>query len=243
MVFFILLAYVVFVRLDLHKHEGTNYNPSTYHKSSIKQWLQPSSIDNDFPLPISNKIWSIHYTSIEKILRTSNVSNGGTLLINAETLDLLKRVHAKLSSNIHTSNASDVFLNETDLGRLSFLINQSFPKLDGDQFIGLLTRYALYDKAHISLLKSIKQASGEKKIALLKTNRLNKALLQDQHFGSKLAKILFQRKNLTSNYLNDRLLINMSEHLTSTEKKRKLSDLEKIYKTRINDSKTSIPPL
>lgn len=235
MVFFALLAYVVFVRIDLHKPEASDHRPDTI------EWFQPSSVDNDFPLPISNKTWSIHYTSIEKILRTSSVSNGGKLLINAETSDLLKRLHAKLSSNIHTSDASDPFLSETDLGRLGFLINQSFPKLDGDQFTDLLNRYALYDQAYLSLLTSVRQASGEHKIALLKTNRRNITLLQDQHFGPKLAKILFQRKNLTNNYLNGRLLINMSTHLTPAEKKQKLSDLEKTYKTHINESKASIP--
>lgn len=214
-----LLAYVAYIRFGLHKNVDLN------HKThSPVQWLQPSSLDEKFPVLISNKSWSINYSNIERILWESTVSTSGRFVVNSETADLLQQVSAQLPGPLESKESQ----------RLTFLIAQSLPDSDAKGLAHLFNRYYLYEQEYRSSLSAITQAKGQEKLSLLKASRTNNKLLQERYFGAEIAEKLFDKKNITVNYLNDRRIINMNESLTKAQKREQLSVLKKNYKNTLS---------
>jgi hypothetical protein len=191
--------------------------------NSSVNWLQPECLDSEYPRLIGNNTWPINYANIERMLWESKVRNSQRLLVDSETADLLQRITAELPDTLKSN----------DMKRLRFLVEQSLPGKNGEELANLVNAYYLYQKEYQINLNLLKEAKGAEKLSRLKLLNANNKVLQTQHFGVELAALLFKKKNITTDYLNYRLLINMDTSLSSAQKRNQLLVLKENYEKNI----------
>jgi hypothetical protein len=210
----ILFAYVVSERLELHKNAELINDVQ-----SPVEWLQPVSLDKQFPILIGTGNWTIDFSNIQKILWQSKLSATGQLAVDSETWRPLQKISEQLPAN----------LNPFDSQRLTLLIEQCLPGSEGGRIAELVTRYYRYQQEYLANLDLLNKATGKKKLSLLKASRNNNKNRQERHFGVELAKALFDKKNTLTDYLNDRLIINMDKSLSAAQKKEQLMAAKQAY--------------
>jgi hypothetical protein len=209
-----LLAYVISIRISLSQETEL----ISKSEPTVK-WVQPSVLDEKFPVLIASNRWSINYFSIETILWRSKVSSSNRILIDSDTVELLDKITAELPG----------FINSEDMSRLMFLIEQSLPNSNAEKLAVLVNAYYSYQKEYKSQLKLLVEAVGEVKLSRLKDFEANNKQHQVQHFGADVAEVLFEKRNITTNYLNNRTIVNMDKELTKKQKHKRLLALKEGY--------------
>jgi hypothetical protein len=215
----LLTIYVAPKLAGLHDnaHVGYSYNANI-------EWLQPRTLNQQFPLSISNTNWHFDFVDIESILWLSKVDTYGELVIDAETLSLLERVSNRLPNT----------LSESEWQRLDLLINKSMPVKQAQQLASLLSNYQAYQQNYTSSLELINIASVEKRLVLLQAEEINLERRQQRYFGINVATKLFSKKNLTTSYLNQRRITSMMPGISISQKTIMLEKLNNRYKNAIS---------
>jgi len=198
------------LRQGVHKH---NIDPITV------AWLQSDSIDQNVSALVAKK-WQFDYIEIEKILLKSKVNTPIALVINADMLELLERSYAYLSPDLESS----------DLQRLSLLIEKTIPNQNGKQLTHLLKQYYFYHQDYQVSLLAINQSQSEQQYQLLTAAQSDNKQRQIRYFGSQVAEKLFHKQNRTTNYLNQRRVINLDPALSDAERRQKLAELQADFK-------------
>jgi hypothetical protein len=215
----VLTAYVAPKLVGLHNnaHLGYAYNTPL-------EWHQPTALNQRFPLFISNTTWRFNFVDIESILWQAKVDSDGELVIDAETLSLLEQASDRLPSN----------LSETEQRRLGFLINKSMPAKRAQQLASLLNGYQAYQQDYTSSLELINIAEAAQRLALLQAEQRNIELRQQHYFGVDVATKLFNKKNLTTSYLNQRRIVSMMPGISISQKDSMLRALSDGYRKAIH---------
>lgn len=213
------LAYVILNHVGLHQSAHSDSG-----SQELVQWSQPNDLNEKYPLLIADNNWQFDFKRLEIILWNAKVNEAGDLLINSDTEDMLQRASDQIPASISSEN----------LQRLLFLTQKSLPGSNGDKLSRLLGQYHAYQQDHKENLSIINKATENEKPLLLKTNLLNYKLRQVHYFGVDLAERLFSKKNITTDYINKRRLINMDGDLTKTQKEQQLSALSNKYKNALN---------
>jgi hypothetical protein len=198
-------------------------------EGEIKQpirWLQPTGVNESFPIPIGDNNWIIDYSRIEVILWKVQTDKSGQLLINAETSTILEQVHAQLPEN----------MSQIEWQRLTWVLEKSFVSSHGKQLAHLLSRYSLYQQEYATSLALLHLAKGDEKHQLLQGLSTQNEQLQTRFFGADIAKKLFAKQNTTINYLNARRILNLRSDLSQTEKNQRLLKLKKQYQASLSRS-------
>jgi hypothetical protein len=202
------------------EHIRLRDKPSPNNQVSSDHWLQPAELDVLYPQLISDDNWELDFIKIEEVIRNLKIDFNQELLINSDNADKLQLVIAQLDMNLPIK----------EWARLEFLIKQSLGENIGKSFYTLVNSYYHYQQDQTSYLEKIKHANPNEKLALLKDSEIKYLKMQSHHFGSSIAKQLFERKNKTTNYLNSRRIVSMTKELSSAQKKEQLSLLSKNYK-------------
>ena len=185
-----------------------------YDRFAAVQWRQPSIVEEQFEGAIANNIWHFDYAQIETILWRSQVSESTAYTINSQTQRLLELIVAQLPKK----------LSEQQLQRLKILSQKSLPSSHGESFSELLIDYYFYQQEHQIIL------------AELKTSQIDIRRLQEQYFGAQIASQLFSRKNMITDYLNARRIVNMDASLTATQKAMQLKTLQDEHRAELLNS-------
>lgn len=205
-------------------HYGFHQNShSRYDANKRVEWSQPPLLDESFQTPISNSDWNVDFSKIEEIIWSSTASSSGQLLINAQTAEQLERAYHVLAEN-HSSR---------DLQRIAFLIEKSLPSPQGKQLASLFNQYYFYQQETKSWLSDIANAQGDKKRLLLQSSAQTISQWQADYFGEDTAQQLFTQKNTLTNYLHQRIIINLTQNLSAAQRSEKLSALADSHKQTI----------
>ena len=110
------------ILIGIHDQAHRDYRPN----ESV-QWLEPfgtkmqpsQTLDTQGRRPIGNAVWDFQYSSIIQILWRTTVSSDNELVINSETLALLKRASAALPQTISSE----------EFQRLAFVIKKASLRL------------------------------------------------------------------------------------------------------------------
>lgn len=214
-----LLVFVMKEHIALHENSHVSYNAT-----APIDWLQPLALDNKYPIKVSNHYWKLTATEIEKLLWQLNINEFGDLVIRDETIDVLQQMAAVLP-NVMTSK---------EWQRLAFLIKRSAVNDSGEQVAQLLQRFYFYQQEYKAYLLVVNKAKADQKLALLKQSRAKVNTLQAKYFGVVTAEQLFYRKNLTTNYLNDRQIISLNKNLSKVQKEKYFLDLKEHYQQHLS---------
>lgn len=198
----------------MHKNSELTHK----HRTPIR-WLQPESLDDRFPHLIGNHRWSINYPNIEKTLWQSKLSASNQWRVDSDTADLLETITAELPASIKFK----------ELQRIKFLIEKSIPNSRGRKVAKLVVCYFRYQQEYQAILSKISNSKGERKLSLLRASQESNRRLQERYFGIALARVLFDRKNITTNYITDRRIVNLNENLSKEEKRALLLALRESY--------------
>ncbi|MFT6046779.1 MAG: hypothetical protein ACI9WC_002490 [Arenicella sp.] len=214
----LLTVYVAPKLIGLHNnvHVGYAYN-------SPIEWRQPSALDQRFPLFISNTTWHFDFVDIESILWQSTVDSYGELVVDAETLSLLDQASDRLPKD----------LSPPERQRLSVLIDKSMPANLARRLTSLLIAYHAYQQDYRSNLALISIAAADQRLALLQAEQLNIEPRQQRYFGTDIATMLFNKKNLTTSYLIQRRIVSMMPDISTSQKNGMLRELNDGYKKAI----------
>lgn len=214
----LLTTYVIPKLVVLHNnaHLGYTYNTPI-------EWRQPSVLNQRFPLLISNTSWHFDFVGIESILWQSRVDSQGHLIIDAETLSLLEQASDRLPAN----------LGEVERQRLGFLIEKSMPAKRAQHLSSLLTSYQAYQQDYTSSLALIRSAETSQRLSLLQAEQRYLEQRQQDYFGIDAATQLFNKKNTTTSYLNQRRIVSMMPSISLSQKSAKLKELSDAYKKAI----------
>jgi hypothetical protein len=217
---------IVAMLLSLHDHAHKEYKPN-----EPVQWREPfkaklsQASKSQLSKPIGNSVWSFGYSALMKILWRSRVDERDELVINSETLELLKRASAIVPQ------ATSI----EELQRLDFVIKKSIPISAGEELARLLNQYYFYEQEEKTALQVLNSSKGQQKRVLLASAELESEERQVRYFGRDVAIKLFSKNNTTQNYLNARSSIKLSEILTATQKEERLDQLQNAYQLSLQD--------
>lgn len=218
----LLLALIFVVLLIISFHENAHVG---FDSKRVVEWKQPSELDAQFTLAISNRAFNIEYSKVERVLWQAKIDSQNDLIINSETMDLLKRAIAALPE----------VMSSQERKRLEAIIKKSMVSDQGIVMAKLLSDYYFYQNELTSRTVEAIDTKGNEKLRLLKASRGLNEQRQSHFFGHENALKIFSKHNKTVNYLNDRHIINLSEDLTPTQKQDRLNVLQEAYRNSDND--------
>jgi len=188
------------IRIGLY-HQGIEENAyARYSRGDSLLWAQPSILDSIATPNISNLNWKFNFVAIEKILWKLKFSPAGSLVVNSEAAETLEQACNQVSEAATSKERQ----------RLVFLANKSLAKSNTNQAAQLFNSYCNYLQEHKLSLVALRQAQGVEKLSLLKTLEASRQKRQKRYFGDEIAAKLFSKKNVSANYLNQRLIIKAS---------------------------------
>jgi hypothetical protein len=215
------------------------------HSRSVQVWSQPTRLDKTHPVKISNRNWHFDFANIERRIWQSALVEGSDWQVNNTTLEILSILFTELSVepiSTYSKQAMEGFSeklardsekttlsSKMQLERLEFILSKSIPAKSANKLISLLKDYSCYIKLYNKHLLQVNQAKGHQKLDLLTASNNFVLQIQESCFGKVNAKMLFWRKNITTQYLTKRKLIQLDPKLNKEEKKRQLIRIKNEY--------------
>lgn len=183
-------------------------------------WLQPRSVSDAYPLPISPQQWSFDFEGILTQLQTLTVDESGDLHLDSRAATVLEQASLQLGAQAP----------EASLERASLLIRKSFPEESGDQLAHLFERYVQFEGAKAQLAAAVSEQHGRgstRAAAVLLEGSID---LQRDHFGEDAADALYGRQNALADYLLRRRQIREDASLSESDKRTQLAELASRYR-------------
>lgn len=216
----LLLSLITVKIISLHRSDNTHYDDQ---RSAIwKESFTSPNAQGQLP-PIGNKVWKHSFNKVISTLQKLPKKSAGELLLNDQTLTVLKRAISQLPEG----------LSDSEKQRLNLLIAKSFAKKNASRIAELLFSYRRYDieNAHaMRQMNDIKNAQKQVKLARLNQEKLKR---QADYFGEITANKIFKKENNLQQYLHDRRLINENIRLTEEQRYRLLKELQEQYTLNI----------
>jgi hypothetical protein len=225
-----LLFFIVITHIGLRNSHPSNTaisNIATTNKQplSSSHWLQPAYLNDRYPQLIGSNDWQLDFIIIEEKISNLKLNNDHDLLIDADTVDILKSINLELPKNMQ----------HKEWQRLQFLFIKSLGDNIGKSFYKLINAYYLYEKEEQSQAVKIKNLDFNEKLKFIKSQGINNKKTQARYFGSETAIKLFGKKNKITDYLNSRRIINMDKGLSKNQKREQLSILAENYKISLKN--------
>ena len=218
----LLTIFVLFfwVALLVLKHINLHDQPITHKNTKPQHWLQPISLNDQYPQLIGNENWSLEFSNIERIINRLELDAKNNLVINSGLNEKLLSILSNL----------DESLSDKQWQRLQFLLIKSLGQSTAEELYTLINSYHHYQQQAHKYAHTVQKANKTEKLALLKNSHNMYIHLQNQYFGPDIAEALFDKKNKVTRYLNSIRIINMDDSLTPSQKKEQLALLSSHYK-------------
>ncbi len=219
--FLFLIVFVVYLsllRLDLRSE-----SPLSLFSNETQSWQQPALLESSFPKKIGSKTWQFDYDNIESLVRQSKLIHQRGWRADRDTLSLLENIIAELPSDI----------SEETIQRIQFLLSKNLIKENADALVDILRKYVQYQKRFVIHQETIQKSIKLNDLDPLKSSAEELLKLQKLVFGAETAIKLFSERNLTSNYLNSRILIRLDTSIDPEAKLKLLSALKADYQNSI----------
>ena len=196
-------------------------------------WSQPSALSSISKKPIRdfdiNKAhWRFNYNDLESTLFNARFSQNGELIINNDTLSLLRHSSTYLPSELHSDESE----------RIAYLISRSLPAKGSHTLAELLFTYREYTKALEQ--QDASSASTVDQTQISSQQRQLKTSLQISYFGQAIANSLFEKQNQTQQYLEARAIIRQRSDLDEAQRKSLLEALTSEYQATLNAGSGSV---
>lgn len=219
----ICLVSAILVRYHIH-HENINTN-IRINDSTAKNGVWSEYDHNaDQKSALLTQTSRLDFLQIEKILWRSKLDEFNQLKVNSATLELLEQIHALLPNPIGKDESE----------RLAYLVKKSIPYPGGEQLAELIHSYNLYTQYAPGITTGLSPISETQRVLLLIQQDKDRVDRQTHFFGLDLAQKLFSKKNITRNYLNQRMQLNLDNSLSNDEKLRRLDNLQNNYRLLIS---------
>lgn len=219
--FLFLIVFVVYLsllRLDLRSE-----SPLSLFSNETQSWQQPAVLESSFPKKIGSKTWQFDYDNIESLVRQSKLIHQRGWRADRDTLSLLENIIAELPSDI----------SEETIQRIQFLLSKNLIKENADALVDILRKFVQYQKRFVIHQETIQKSIKLNDLDPLKSSAEELLKLQKLVFGAETAIKLFSERNLTSNYLNSRILIRLDTSIDPEAKLKLLSALKADYQNSI----------
>jgi hypothetical protein len=223
--FLFLIVFVVYLsllRLDLRSE-----SPLSLFSNETQSWQQPAVLESSFPKKIGSKTWQFDYDNIESLVRQSKLIHQRGWRADRDTLSLLENIIAELPSDI----------SEETIQRIQFLLSKNLIKENADALVDILRKFVQYQKRFVIHQETIQKSIKLNELDPLKSSAEELLKLQKLVFGAETAIKLFSERNLTSNYLNSRILIRLDTSIDPEAKLKLLSALKADYQNSIERQK------
>ncbi len=219
--FLFLIVFVVYLsllRLDLRSE-----SPLSLFSNETQSWQQPAVLESSFPKKIGSKTWQFDYDNIDSLVRQSKLIHQRGWRADRDTLSLLENIIAELPSDI----------SEETIQRIQFLLSKNLIKENADALVDILRKFVQYQKRFVIHQETIQKSIKLNDLDPLKSSAEELLKLQKLVFGAETAIKLFSERNLTSNYLNSRILIRLDTSIDPEAKLKLLSALKADYQNSI----------
>ncbi len=219
--FLFLIVFVVYLsllRLDLRSE-----SPLSLFSNETQSWQQPAVLESSYPKKIGSKTWQFDYDNIESLVRQSKLIHQRGWRADRDTLSLLENIIAELPSDI----------SEETIQRIQFLLSKNLIKENADALVDILRKFVQYQKRFVIHQETIQKSIKLNDLDPLKSSAEELLKLQKLVFGAETAIKLFSERNLTSNYLNSRILIRLDTSIDPEAKLKLLSALKADYQNSI----------
>ena len=219
--FLFLIVFVVYLsllRLDLRSE-----SPLSLFSNETQSWQQPAVLESSYPKKIGSKTWQFDYDNIESLVRQSKLIHQRGWRADRDTLSLLENIIAELPSDI----------SEETIQRIQFLLSKNLIKENADALVDILRKFVQYQKRFVIHQETIQKSIKLNDLDPLKSSVEELLKLQKLVFGAETAIKLFSERNLTSNYLNSRILIRLDTSIDPEAKLKLLSALKADYQNSI----------
>lgn len=219
--FLFLIVFVVYLsllRLDLRSEP-----PLSLFSNETQSWQQPAVLESSYPKKIGSKTWQFDYDNIESLVRQSKLIHQRGWRADRDTLSLLENIIAELPSDI----------SEETIQRIQFLLSKNLIKENADALVDILRKFVQYQKRFVIHQETIQKSIKLNDLDPLKSSAEELLKLQKLVFGAETAIKLFSERNLTSNYLNSRILIRLDTSIDPEAKLKLLSALKADYQNSI----------
>lgn len=219
--FLFLIVFVVYLsllRLDLRSE-----SPLSLFSNETQSWQQPAVLESSYPKKIGSKTWQFDYDNIESLVRQSKLIHQRGWRADRDTLSLLENIIAELPSDI----------SEETIQRIQFLLSKNLIKENADALVDILRKFVQYQKRFVIHQETIQKSIKLNDLDPLKSSAEELLKLQKLVFGAETAIKLFSERNLTSNYLNSRILIRLDTSIDPEAKLKLLSSLKADYQNSI----------
>lgn len=219
--FLFLLVFVVYLsilRLDLNSD-----SPLSSFSNENQIWQQPVALEASYPEKISSETWQFDYDNIEALVRQSKLIHQRGWRADRDSLSLLENIIAELPSDI----------SEETFQRIQFLLSKNLIKENADALVDILRKFVQYQKRFVIHQETIQKSIKLNDLDPLKSSAEELLKLQKLVFGAETAIKLFSERNLTSNYLNSRILIRLDTSIDPEAKLKLLFALKADYQNSI----------
>ena len=219
--FLFLIVFVVYLsllRLDLRSE-----SPLSLFSNETQSWQQPAVLESSYPKKIGSKTWQFDYDNIESLVRQSKLIHQRGWRADRDTLSLLENIIAELPSDI----------SEETIQRIQFLLSKNLIKENADALVDILRKFVQYQKRFVIHQETIQKSIKLNDLDPLKSSAEELLKLQKLVFGAETSIKLFAERNLTSNYLNSRILIRLDTSIDPEAKLKLLSALKADYQNSI----------
>lgn len=209
LLFFSVLGLQAQIHTGLTSTDGVGFSNDVANIASLAD--RPVSLLDHSP-------FSIDYYAFERLLWQFNSSADGGLLIEPHMVKRLDRISGLLPGDL-TRHQSE---------HLHRLIARSVPGEKGKRLNLLIESYRTYQTHYQNTYQALSGLNETEKYIALQELDQNLESRQRDFFGDD-ADVIFAQQNLTTHYINQRLLLNLDPEITNLERQRQLSNLQQAY--------------